>query len=250
MVDSNTVLGSGLSSLCSKWHHTSYVRPYPGAAPPPFNPAEQHPPRSSQSPSMSHEPPSDGAPIADESTHAHPSAAVRVPYSQDCVQDDIETEPMHEEDNNASHDQDSNLLQPGRELQDISGIFNKLLLKQEGVTAHSFVATGNQQDRPQARRLILSIESEQLPLEDERAAAQGYALLVAREEELAAAVRAASRREAEALAMAAAGEAEIVAARQELMQLQVVAEAMKAERCGMSVLLGCICWLRVAYLLR
>lgn len=119
-------------------------------------------------------------------------------------------------------------LHPGRELRDISGVVGQLLLNREDLTASSFMSG---HEMPQARRLVLSIDAEQLPLQDERAAAQGYAALVAREEALAAAARAASRRESEALAAVAAAEAEIAAAQRDLVRLHEVAESMKVERC-------------------
>lgn len=222
MVESNTVLGSGLRSLCTKWVHSSSVAPGNTGADP-LDSAESRP--SHVGPIST--PGELSAPSAASPASTDPfPAALRVPYSHD----DVHHPPEQDESADAPqlkamHAQRP--LQPGRELRDITGVVDKLLLNREDLTAGSFMSG---QERPQARRLVLSIEAEQLPLQDERAAAQGYAALVAREEALAAAARAASRREIEALASAAAAEAEFEAARRDLARLHNVAEAMRVER--------------------
>jgi hypothetical protein len=142
---------------------------------------------------------------------------VRVPWTHDEVAD------VTLQDKECSQ----KLLTPGRELRDLSGAVDKLLINREDLIASQFV-TG--QPRPRSRRLVLSIEAAQLPLEDERAAAHGYAALVAREEALAAVSRVASRREVEALAAAAAAEAETAALRRDVARLYDAAEAMRVQR--------------------
>lgn len=223
MVESNTVLGSGLHSLCSKWLQTSLVAPNTATdASTRRYSSTEHPPTPGEAPGA---PP--GPPQPQASTAAQ-HVAVRVPCGQLEGQDDSVPPDEQEILPAGQVPLSEKQLQPGRELRDISGVVGQLLLNRENLTANAFMGG---QEMPQARRLVLSVEAEQLPLQDERAAANGYAVLVAREEALAAQARAASRREAGALAAAAAAVKEFAAARQELVRLHEAAESMKVERC-------------------
>jgi hypothetical protein len=211
MAESNTVLGAGLHSLCDKWKQMSHLTNTDEV--PAKISTQASPSQSPSIPPQGESPPV--VPPAIPSLTVKMQEAVRIPENQDVTsQDKLCSTPP---------------LRIGRELRDISVAVDKLLLNSEREEdAASCCSTD--QGRPRSRRLILSLQAEQLPLEDERAAAQGYAALVAREEALAAAARAASRREADAVAAAAAAEAETAAAWRDVERLHEAARAMREQR--------------------
>lgn len=257
MVESNTVLGSGLQRLVHSWQNTSFIRP---ASESPLEPqtgptaatlasegsssdtARNRPGSRSVTALPAQEPKQNAMDTRHTVTVRVPCAQTGTPVaSQSGIFDSTEPaelelnqSPENAEVSASATEQQQQLLTRGRELRDISGIMNKMLHQSQDPAVQSSWAPEQQlvhhPDWIQSRRLGLSIDPEQLALEDERSAAQSYAAMIAREEALATAARTVGQREAQALAAAAAAESETEAARLELVRLHEVAENMREER--------------------